>query len=66
MKPRKTTFEEREQIIATFNSMDDVSDRYAQIGKQFGRSTSTVFNIIKASQKPEPKIKYFNPREPQF
>jgi hypothetical protein len=67
MKPRKTTPEERQQIIAAFNRMDpEIPDRYAQLGKQFGRSTSTVFNIIKASQKPEPKIKYFNPKEPQF
>jgi hypothetical protein len=63
----KTTPEERKQIIDMFNTMDPgIPDRYAQIGEKFNRSTSTCFTIIKAAQKKEPEIKYFNPREPQF
>jgi hypothetical protein len=64
---RKTTPEERQQIIDAFNAMDPaIEDRYVQIGHKFNRSASTAFRIVKKAQKKTPSIKYFNPKESQF
>lgn len=72
MKPN-TTPEERQKMIDMFNSLDpEIPDPYAYIGRKFDRSTSTVFLIIKKAKgktktnSEKPKIKYFNPKTPQF